>query len=37
MLHLILIFHGFVIDSSRTVVLEENVYKQKETAFKNKS
>jgi len=34
MLHLILIFHSFVIESSRTVVLEENVDKQKETTFK---
>ena len=34
MLYLILIFHSFVIESSHTVVLEENVDKQKETAFK---
>ena len=37
MLHLILIFHSFVMESSHTVVLEENVDKQKETAFKNKT
>ena len=35
--HLILIFHSLVIASSHTVVLEENVDKQKETAFKNKT
>jgi len=31
-----LIFHSFVIESTHTVVLEEIVDKQKQTAFKNK-